>query len=314
MVEPAHNRITPATHRVILDSDIGTDVDDILALAFLLGSPEIRLEGVTTVYGDVELRTRIVRKVLTLRDRLDVPVHSGIGAPLLGRDPVYWPGHEGAGILGAGDDLPALSETHAVDFLIERVMTNPGEITLLAVGPLTNIAAAIVREPRFAGSLRQLTIMGGKIDTSKHASGPAEHNIGSDPEAAHIVFSSGAAIDLVPIDVSLRVLIRQHGVNVLRSAGTPYHLALAGQIERYPKFMERGGSTFLHDPLAALSLLKPDLLGWTPYHIDIELTGTHTRAMVVARAPDDRRPTTARVALDLDIASCEAFIIDRIAN
>ena len=117
MIESAHNPITPATHRVILDTDIGTDVDDILALAFLLGSPEIRLEGVTTVYGDVELRTRIVHKVLTLRDRLDVPVHSGIGAPLLGRDPVYWPGHEGAGILGAGDDLPALSETHAVDFL-----------------------------------------------------------------------------------------------------------------------------------------------------------------------------------------------------
>ncbi len=137
----------PDQHRVIFDTDIGTDVDDILALAFLLGSPEIQLDGVTTVYGDVALRARMVQKLLRLRGVGGIPVHTGVGQPLLGLDPVYWPGHEGVGLLDDDDDLPAPNERHAVDFLIEHVMANPGEMTLLAVGPLTNVATAIIREP-----------------------------------------------------------------------------------------------------------------------------------------------------------------------
>lgn len=302
-------------HRVIFDTDIGTDVDDILALAFLLGSPEIRLEGVTTVYGDVGLRARMALKLLQLRGVEGIPVHTGIGQPLLGLDPVYWPGHEGVGLLSGDDDaLPAPSGTHAVDFLIGHVLANPGAITLLAVGPLTNVATAMIREPRFAGSLKRLVIMGGRIDVSGTTSGPAEHNITSDPEAAHVVFRSGAPIQLVPLDVTQRALIRQDGVKALRGRGTPYHDALAGQVARYPGFVSRGGSTFLHDPLAAMAIVKPDLLGWTPYHLGIELRGALTRAMTVARIPDDTHPTTARVAMELDVAGCEALIAERLAD
>ena len=209
---------------------------------------------------------------------------------------------------------PAVSDTHAVDFLIEHVLSNPGEITLLAVGPLTNVATAIIREPRFAASLKSLTIMGGKIDTSKGSWGPGEHNIKCDPEAAHVVFASGAPIDLVPLDVTLRALVRQDGVDALRARGTPYHDALAEQIALYPGFVERGGSTFLHDPLAAMALVRPDLLAWSPYNLQVELQGSLTRAMTVARTPDKEHPVTARVAMDLDIAACEALIAERIAN
>ncbi len=302
------------THRVIFDTDIGTDVDDIIALAFLLGSPEIQIEGVTTVYADSDLRARMVLKVLQLRGRNDVSVHIGISKPLLGLQPIYWPGHEGAGLLSDDDNLLPPSDKHAVDFLIEHVLSNPGAITLLAVGPLTNVATAIIREPRFVKSLKTLMIMGGKIDTSENTWGPAEHNIKCDPEAAHVVFASGAPIQLVPLDVTLRALIRQNGVDALRAKGTPYHDALADQIALYPNFVARDGSTFLHDPLAAMALVKPDLLGWTPYNIQVELTGTYTKAMTVARTPDDEYPTTARVAIDLDQAACEAFIAERIAN
>jgi purine nucleosidase len=301
-------------HRVIFDTDIGTDVDDILALAFLLGSPEVRIEGVTTVYGDVGLRARMVRKLLQLRDIDGIPVHTGVGRPLLGLDPVYWPGHEGVGLLDESDDLPAPSETHAVDFLVGHVLANPGQITLLAVGPLTNVATAIVREPRFAKALRRLVIMGGRIDVTDTTSGPAEHNIKCDPEAAHVVFSSGAPIELVPLDVTLRAVIRQPGVDALMRKGTPYHNALADQVARYPGFVSRGGSTFLHDPLAAMAVVRPDHLGWTPYHLGIELRGTLTRAMTVARLPDDRHPTTARVAMELDVAACETLIAARLAS
>ena len=301
-------------HRVIFDTDIGTDVDDITALGFLLGSPEIQIEGVTTVYGDVGLRARMVQKLLQLRGVSGIPVHAGVSNPLLNLIPIYWPGHEGVGLLKEEDQLPAISETHAVDFLIDHVMSNPGEITLLAVGPLTNVATAIIREPTFATSLKRLMIMGGKINTSEHSWGPSEHNIKCDPEAAHVVLASGAPIELVPLDVTLRALIRQDGVDALRAKGTPYHDALAEQVAVYPGFVARGGSTFLHDPLAAMALIRPDLLGWRPYNVQVELNGTLTKAMTVARTPDNEHPTTAQVAMDLDIAACEAFIAQRLAS
>ncbi|MDQ3540518.1 MAG: nucleoside hydrolase [Chloroflexota bacterium] len=303
---------------VILDTDMGTDVDDCLALAFLLGSPEIQLEAITTVYGDVALRARICRKLLTLRGRDDVPVYEGIRDPLMKIEPIYWPGHEGEGLLEPDDDPPETTgehaAAHAVDILVERVMGAPGEINVLAVGPLTNIAAAIVREPRFARSVAKLTIMGGHIRTHEPPGPLAEHNIKSDPEAAHIVLSSSAPIALVPLDVTLRATIDTAGVDRIRASGTAYHAAVADQVVRYPPFTKRGNRTFLHDPLAAATLLRPDLLTWHDLNVEAELNGRLTRAMTIATAPGEERLATARVALDLDSAACERFVIDRIAE
>jgi len=302
-------------HQVIFDTDIGTDVDDILALGFLLGSPgEIDLVGVTTVYGDVGLRARMAQKLLQLRGRAEVPVHLGVSDPLLKIEPIYWPGHEGVGLLQDDDDLPAPSETHAVDFLIDTVLANPGEITLLAVGPLTNVATAILREPGFAPALRNLTVMGGRVDMSDSARGPSEHNITCDPEAASVVFNAGIVVNLVPLDVTLKALIHQQGVHALKAQGDPYHAALADQVARYPGFVARGGSTFLHDPLAAMALVRPDHLGWQPFHVQVELNGRLTRAMTVVRTPGEGAKTNARIALSLDAPACEALIASRLAN
>lgn len=306
--------------RVIFDTDMGTDVDDCLALAFLLGSPEIRIEAITTVYGDVALRARMCRKLLSLRGRGDVPVYEGIRDPLLRAEPIYWPGHEGEGLLELHDNLPLNTSpvthaaAHAVDVLIERVMAAPGDIDVLAVGPLTNIAAAIVREPRFAQSVAKLTIMGGHIRTHEQPGPLAEHNIACDPEAAHIVLSSGASIALVPLDVTLRAVIDSAAVERIRSSGTPYHAAVADQVVRYPPFSERGERTFLHDPLAAATLLRPHLLAWHDLNVQVELAGRLTRAMTIATAPSDERPATARVALDLDATAGERFVLDRIVG
>jgi purine nucleosidase len=303
-----------ATHRVIFDTDIGTDVDDILALGVLLGSPEVQLEAVTTVYGDVDLRARMVQRVLQLRGRDDVPVHTGIREPLLGLDPVYWPGHEGVGLLEEATDLPGTDPTHAVDTLVERVLASPGEITLLAVGPLTNVAAALVRAPELATALKRLVIMGGKVQLEAHPWAPAEHNIKCDPEAAHIVFRSGAPIELVPLDVTLRTVIRAEGVAALEAVGTPYHAALADQVRRLPAYTERGQRTYLHDPLAALAVIQPDLLGWTPLHLEVAREAGPLRGATIGGRPDARHPVTAQTALDLDVAACEKAIASRLAS
>ena len=300
--------------RVILDTDIGTDVDDCLALALILGSPELQLEGVTCVYGDVALRARMVHKLLSLAGRGDVPVRLGAGQPLLGLRPVYWAGHEGEGLLGPGDDQIALSEEHAVDFLIQSVMNNPGQIHLIAIGPLTNVALAFLKEPRLAQALAHLTIMGGAVRGPDRLDLPyAEHNIRSDPEAAHLVCRSGAPITFIPLDVTTRVRLTSEGLARLRGVGSPFHQAISEQVALYPGFKARGYTT-THDPLAVATVIRPDLVELRTVHVDVELAGQHAVGATLVRAPADIAPANARVGLDVDTERFESFLIDRLAK
>src|SRR5918994_3729736 len=257
-------------HQVIFDTDIATDPDDLLAFAMLLGSPEVELLGVTTVHADVGLRARYVQALLQLRGGPDVPIHAGLRHPLLRRREPYWEGHEGVGILRDELDLPPLSDVNAVRFLIDTVLARPGEVTLLALGPLTNVAAAMLAEPRFAGSLKRVVSMGGIIATHGVEKRVSEHNIWLDPEAAHVIFTAAPQVELVPIDVTERVAIDTVGVEAIRAANTPFHAAVADQIVAYHRFHSRGQRTYLHDPLAAVALLRPELLGWHDYLVKIE--------------------------------------------
>ncbi len=302
------------TQRVILDTDIGTDVDDCLALALLLCSPELRLEGVTCVYGDVLLRARMTLKLLQLADRADVPVMLGVQRPLLGLRPVYWEGHEGGGVLESDDEQLTPSQEHAVDFLVRSVMESPGEIHLVAIGPLTNVALAFTREPELARNLAHLTIMGGA------GRGPGrwglpyrEHNIVSDPEAAHIVLSAGAPTTLVPLDVTQEVRIRTEGVERIRTGGGKFHDVVAGQVELYPPFRNRG-YTFLHDPLAVATLIQPDLVELHDLHVDVELEGRHTAGATLLRTPTEGATANARVALGVRGEAFETLLVERLSQ
>jgi len=297
----------------LLDTDIGTDVDDCLAIAFMLGSREFTFEGITCVYGDVALRARMVRKLLELRGIEGVPIRLGARKPLLGLRDVYWEGHEGQGLI---DDDPGelFSDEYAADFIIRTVLENPGEIHLLAIGPLTNVALAMIKEPRLAASLKHLTIMGGVVRDHDSLDLPvAEHNIRCDPEAAHIVLSSGAPITLVPLDVTTKCSIRTADSARLRAIGTPFHTAVAEQVDRYPRFA-RQGFTSLHDPLAAAIILQPDLVELTPVHIEVELAGRITAGQTVAWAPGENHPENARIALRVDAGRAERYIVDRLAQ
>lgn len=286
--------------RIILDTDIGTDVDDCLALATVLASPELRLEGVTCVYGDVGLRARMARRLLELAGRPDVPVFAGASEPLLGLRPIYWEGHEGQGLVADDDPPLATAGRHAVDFIVETALASPGAIHLLAIGPLTNVALALRAEPRLAGALAWHLPY-------------AEHNIKCDPEAAHIVLSAGLPAALVPLDVTTLVRITPADVARIRAGGGAFRQAVAEQVERYPKFGQRG-FTYLHDPLAAAALADPSLVTWEQLRVEVELGGRLAVGATLARAPEPAGPPPARVALAVDAARAEQLVVGRIAG
>ena len=300
--------------RIILDTDIGADVDDCLALALILASPELELLAVTTVYGDVALRARMVLKLLRLRGAAGVPVALGAARPLLGRPPVYWAGHEGEGLLEPDDAALRPADEHAVDLIVRTVMTRPGEVTLVAIGPLTNVALAFSREPRLAANLAGLTLMGGVVGGAHALELPwVEHNFRCDPEAAHIVLSAGATPTIVPLDVTTQVRIRPDDVARIGAAGDPFHAAVADQVTRYPRYARRGW-TNLHDPLAVATVIDPTLVRCEPVRAVVETAGEHTAGALLAAASTPDAPATARIALAVDAARAERFIIDRLAQ
>ncbi len=308
----AHNAPSPSAKPVLLDTDIGTDVDDCLALALILASPELRLVGVTTVYGDTGLRARMVRKLLALRGAADLPVAAGAEKPLLGKLPVYWEGHEGQGLLEPADLAGEIGDGHAVDLIIRTVMARPGEITLLAIGPLTNVALALLKEPRLASALAGLTLMGGAVGGAAALHLPwTEHNFRSDPEAAHIVMASGAPLRIVPLDVTTLVRIRSEDTARIWAVGDPFHRAVADQIERYPRY-RRQGWTYLHDPLAAATLIEPSLVTWTPVYAVVETGGAHTAGKLLVKHPGEAEPVTAQLALTVDVPRAESLILQRL--
>ncbi len=298
--------------RIILDTDIGTDVDDCLALALILGSLELQLEGVTCVYGDVNLRARMAMKLLAMRGLVDVPVMVGASKPLMGLRDVYWEGHEGQGLLEVGDEQLSPSPEFASDYIVRVVMNNPKEIHLVCIGPLTNAALAFLKEPRLAENLASLTIMGGVIGGIHRLDLPyCEHNILCDPEAAHIVFSSKAPITLIPLDLTTQVRIDKSGFERIRAAHTPFHDAVAGQLERYPRFQLLGW-TNTHDPLAVATLIDPNFVELKAVHLDIETAGRHTAGATLVRMPRGGESPTVQLGVSVNAAAFETFLIERL--
>jgi purine nucleosidase len=301
------------TISVILDTDIGTDVDDCLALALLVSSPELQLEAVTCVYGDTILRSRMALKLLQLRGLTDIPVYAGAQKPLVSQRPIYWEGHEGQGLVEDADTLQP-SAGFAPDFIVQHVMSNPGKIHIIAIGPLTNIALAIQQEPRLAANLAHLTIMGGVVRSIDRLDLPlAEHNIVCDPEAAKIVFESGAPITLVPLDITTQVHVTEAGWKQIQAAGSPFQLAVADQLARYPRF-QRYGRTNLHDPLAVGVVIDPTLVTLQNVIVQVATSDDPIPAQTLMRAPKEHEASTIQLATHVDIDRFERFFIERVSH
>jgi purine nucleosidase len=284
-------------NRIIIDTDIGSDIDDALAIALALRSPELQLEGVTTVYGDSDLRAKMVAKMLQLSGRADVPVMAGLDNSLLSNRPIWMAGHEGDGLLEAGEVL-GYDTRHAVDFIIDTVMSNPGEITLIPIGPLTNIATSLIREPMVAQNVKEIVLMGGVTRLGDNGADlrVVEHNIACDPEAASVVFNSGAPIVMVGLDVTLKVQITEKERQDLIRSNDPLNLKLADMMGRWFDFVKEE-HTFMHDPLTVSLLIDRSLVKTKKMSVQIEYDHRPRTGQTVASFTED---ANVEVCLDVD--------------
>lgn len=242
---------------VILDTDIGTDVDDAWALALALCSPEIRLKGITLVHGYINTRAQVVNGILRATNNLHIPVYGGESLPMTDGHDIYWNGGEAIGISELGYDMEPnlVPDISAAEFIVSSVIADPGTI-ICAIGPLTNVAKAYLLSPDIM-SKAKLMLMGGSYEGLAQVP-KREHNVRLDPLATDIVFSN-MDLTAVGLNVTKQVTIDKDQLDQLT---TPFGRYLAKATVSY---MDRnyGDFTYMHDPLAIAGILDPSVMGYT---------------------------------------------------
>ncbi|MDY5153124.1 purine nucleosidase [Actinobaculum suis] len=296
---------------IILDLDTG--IDDTLALAYILGSPDANLLGVTATYGNVLLEQSVKNTldVLALFGRADIPVYAGQSHPLESASftvPESSGRYHGANGLG-GAHVPVsatrqVEETSAVDFIIESVRADTdGSLVYVPTGPSTNLALAFAKAPDIIAKIK-VVMMGGSLTLQGNTGPFAEANMAQDPEASAQVFDSGADITMVGLDVTTRARMGREHLAALRELGTPAGNFLAEMTEFYINVTESddpGGleGCNLHDPLAAAVALDEDVVWCFPINVLCETEGP-SRGRTIGDPGRAGQPSTTRVALDVD--------------
>jgi inosine-uridine nucleoside N-ribohydrolase len=303
---------------VVLDCDPGHDD----ALAIAVAARHTDLLGITTVAGNVplDLTTRNARAMVAVLG-LDVPVHRGSARPLEAEPRTAEFIHGASGLDGPAlpQDLPDLGSEDAVGFLIDAVRSRPGQVWIVATGPLTNVAKALQAAPDLAGELAGIALMGGGIPWG-NVTPSAEFNVLVDPEAADVVFRSGARLVMAGLNVTHQWMIGPDEVARLRATGGRVAGFCAELLAYYGAAYARAFSGVaagpLHDPCAVLALTHPDLFDVVPHHVVIELTGTHTRGMTVADLRDVRHhaPANVEVLTRIDAAAATDLLVATLAS
>lgn len=298
------------TKKAILDLDTG--IDDALALAYALGSPELEVIGVTCTYGNVLLETGAANNLalLELFGAPEVPVH--LGEPhAVKRDgfevleiSAFIHGDNGIGEV-ALEKAAAEARPGGVDFLIDSVREHGDDLVIIATGPLTNLAAAATRDPSFADNAH-IVIMGGALTVPGNVSPWAEANINQDPDAANDVFRQASDVTMIGLDVTLQTLLTTEHTAQWRGLGTPAATALADMTDYYIKAYETTaphlGGCGLHDPLAVGVAVDPSLVTLLPINLKVDVEG-ETRGRTIGdevRLNDPVRTARAAVAVEVD--------------
>ena len=306
------------SRRIILDCDPGHD--DAMAILLAHGTPEVTLSAITTVAGNhtLELTTLNALRVCTLAGISDVPVAAGCAAPLV-RPLVTAPEiHGTTGLEGHAWEEPAgrAVPDHAVDMIVDMVMASPGEITLVPIGPLTNIAMALRKEPRIAERVREVVMMGGSY-TGGNVTAAAEFNVYVDPEAAAIVFGAPWPLTMIGLEVTRLAAAGETIFERIESLDSPVSRAVVGMLRFYQAqhLRETGVSDPpVHDPCAVACVARPELVPCREAYVEVELAGRLTTGMTVT---DFRRragvPFDAKVGTGLHLDGFWDLFIDSLA-
>ncbi len=286
--------------RVIIDTDPG--VDDVLALLLAMRSPELKIEGITPVAGNVPLDLTLPNalRMVEIAGRTDSPVGAGAPAPLMRRLVTAESVHGENGLDGAVFPEPKIQPIAepAAQFIRRIVRKYPGEVTLIPIGPLTNIATALRLDDELPKLVRGITLMGGSL-SGGNVTPAAEFNIYVDPEAARIVFQSGIPITMVGLDVTTKTKLTEAHVRELEAHSNPVSQAAAKIARHIIAHSRKEGFQLgpnMHDPLAVAAFLRPSLIKTQKFYVDVETSGELTAGETLGYSPItgdlQRRPGT----------------------
>lgn len=262
--------------KILIDTDPG--IDDAMAIFYALASPELEVVGLTTIFGNAhtEVCTRNALSLLEIAGRTDIPVAQGALRPLAQdyRGPAaFVHGEDGQGNVNLPPPTTSALDVDAAHFIVETVMASPGEITLVPVGPMTNIALAMLIEPELTQNLAGIVIMGGNAFVGGNASPAAEANIINDPEAADIMFSAQCPIAMAGLDVTEKVLMTSAELASIGTVDNPRATHLAAIVPFYQAFYkQRAGidGIHVHDSTAITYLLAPELFTTAHHRIRVD--------------------------------------------
>lgn len=306
--------------RVLLDTDPG--IDDALTILLALASPEVNLRALTVTGGNCRLTEGVQNalNVLALGGATSIPVAAGCPVPLL-RPPTV--AAETHGATGLGYATLPLAPTqpvseHGVDLLIREILTAPGEVTVVAVAPLTNLALAIRKEPRIVQAVRQVVIMGGALRADGNTTPLAEFNFYVDPHAAAIVLHSGLPIVLLPWDITRHVQLTQADIERLLLLPGPIPQFIADTtrfyIEFHIKYFGYSGCS-INDPVALALVFQPDLASLQPLYVDVELSSPLTLGKTVGDFQGmTGQPANVQVVMELDTSRFISLFLERMEN
>jgi purine nucleosidase len=264
--------------KIIFDTDPG--IDDACAILLALASPELSVEGLSIVHGNCSVAqgTKNALSILELANATQIPVAKGCELPLVQPSLLAPETHGNAGLGYATLPEPHIRPTsqHGSDFLIEKILSSPGEVTLVAIGPLTNVALAIRQEPRIVSAVKELIIMGGAIRHEGNTTALAEYNISVDPHAAHIVFHAGIPTTLVPLDVTYQCILTSIDVTKMQQVDSPITKFVADATRFYMEFHDEYQGIqgcVINDPLALALTFAPELCTYQELPVEVDISG-----------------------------------------
>lgn len=265
--------------KIIIDTDPG--IDDSMAILMAFQSPELDILGLTTVFGNVhtEDATHNALLLCEIAGRPDIPVAEGSSEPLKRGKPRiadFVHGSNGLGNISLDPPKSVKCEKSAPELLVDKVSEYPGEVSILALGPLTNIALAVKRDSSFASKVKRLVILGGAFFALGNVNPAAEANIYGDPEAADVVFTSGANIEVIGINITTQVQLTDMHLDELRKSNGRHAQLLCDMCKFYRDWHVKSDGVygiFLHDPVSFVALVRPDLFTFKKGVVRVETQG-----------------------------------------